>query len=73
MRRAEVYYQNRLAGIITEHEEGYKPVGGDSRNKRPKMKTPLMIDKFQSTRDFPYLSFCFNSFNFSFNSTFFLN
>lgn len=28
MRRAEVYYQNRLAGIITEHEEGYKPVGG---------------------------------------------
>ncbi|HTO34698.1 MAG TPA: HipA N-terminal domain-containing protein [Flavobacterium sp.] len=59
MRKAEVYYKNNLAGIITENDEGYSFQYDEkyleSKNSKPVSLTlPLQKQSYESKILFPF-------------------
>lgn len=59
MRQAAIYYQNHLAGIITEHEEGYTfryedDYLNDENSKPVSLTLPLRNQVYESKILFPF-------------------
>lgn len=59
MRQAAIYYQNRLAGIITEDEEGYTfryedEYLNDENSKPVSLTLPLQNQAYESKILFPF-------------------